>query len=174
MKIRALRADDERSAFESGVEELDRFFRRYAGQNQFRLSVGVTYVAVEEGRITGFATVAARHVLAEALPERDRKKLPQYPLPALGLVRLAVDRTSRAKGIGKQLLGFVLGLAVKMSTEVGCAGVLVDAKPGAEAFYSRYGFEAIEALEGASSTRPTPITMWIGLSAVKKALQPVH
>lgn len=174
MKIRPLRADDDRSGFESGDEALDRFFRHYAGQNQFRLSLGVTYIALEDDRIVGFVTVAARHVSAEDLPEKDRKKLPQYPLPALGLVRLAVERSYQSKGLGSRLLAFALELAVKMSTDVGCTGVLVDAKPGAIAFYSRHGFEEIEALEGESSARPPARTMWLGLSAIKKALQPVH
>jgi hypothetical protein len=75
MEIRALRRSDNPSAFQSGDEALDRFFHRYAGQNQFRHHLGMTYVAVEGDRILGFATVAARHVDIEDLPERTRKKL---------------------------------------------------------------------------------------------------
>jgi len=37
----------------------------------------VTYVAVDGGRILGFATVAPRHIGIEDLPERARKKLPR-------------------------------------------------------------------------------------------------
>src|SRR5258706_1486284 len=59
MEIRALRPSDDRSAFQSGDEALDRFFRRYAGQNQFRHYLGVTYVAIARDRILGFVTVAA-------------------------------------------------------------------------------------------------------------------
>lgn len=42
IEIRPLRPDDDRSSFLSGDVELDRFFRKYAGQNQFRLHFGVT------------------------------------------------------------------------------------------------------------------------------------
>src|SRR4030067_944082 len=111
MKIRALRPTDDRSAFQSGDEALDRFFHRYAGQNQFRHYLGVTYVAIDGGRILGFATVAPRHLEIEDLPERTRKKLPRYPVPVLGLARLAVDRSARSAGLGAQLLRFVLELA---------------------------------------------------------------
>ena len=45
MEIRALREDDQRSEFCSGNDSLDRFFREFAGQNQFRHHLGVTYVA---------------------------------------------------------------------------------------------------------------------------------
>src|SRR5437867_12509030 len=113
MEIRALRPSDDRSAFRSGDEDLDRFFHRYAGQNQFRHYIGVTYVAVEGGRILGFATVAPRHIDLENLPERTRKKLPRYPLPVLGLARLAVDQSARSMGLGSQLLRFVLELAAR-------------------------------------------------------------
>ena len=37
---------------------LDRFFARYAGQNQFRHHIGATYVALESETILGFATVS--------------------------------------------------------------------------------------------------------------------
>jgi hypothetical protein len=90
MEIRSLRASDDRSRFQSGDEALDRFFHRYAGQNQFRHHLGVTYVAADGDRILGFATVAPRHLDIEDLPDRLRKKLPRYPIPMLGLARLAV------------------------------------------------------------------------------------
>jgi hypothetical protein len=52
----------------------------------------VTYVAVDGDRILGFAILAPRHVDIEDLPERARRKLPRYPVPMLGLARLAIDR----------------------------------------------------------------------------------
>ena len=169
MEIRALRPSDYRSAFQSGDDALDGFFHRYAGQNQFRAYIGVTYVAVDEGRILGFATVAPRHLDIEDLPEQTRRKLPRYPIPVLGLARLAVDRGAQSRGIGAQLLRFVFKLAMKMADEFGCAGVVVDAKPGAVGFYTKYGFAAFETLEGQSEMRPRPATMWLSIQAIKQA-----
>jgi predicted N-acetyltransferase YhbS len=169
MEIRALRPNDDRSAFRSGDEALDRFLHRYAGQNQFRHHLGVTYVAVGGARILGYVTVAPRHLEIEDLPERTRKKLPRYPVPVLGLARLAVDETSRSMGIGGQLLRFVLDLAAKMAGEVGCAGVVVDAKPGAIDFYATYGFAPLEPVEGQSDARPQPTMMWLPVQAIVKA-----
>jgi predicted N-acetyltransferase YhbS len=169
MQIRALRPSDDRSAFRSGDEALDRFIRRYAGQNQFRHHVGVTYVAVDGDRVLGFATVAPRHVDVDDLPERLRKKLPRYPVPVLGLARLAVDESARSMGLGGQLLRFVLELAAKMAHEVGCAGVVVDAKPRAVGFYARYGFAPFEPLEGRSEARPQPTAMWLPIRAIEAA-----
>jgi GNAT superfamily N-acetyltransferase len=172
MEIRALRPDDDRSAFHSGDESLDLFFHRYAGQNQFRHHIGVTYVAVDASQVLGFVTVATRHLDIESLPERARKALPRYPIPVLGLARLAIDASVHGMGLGRQLLRFVLGLAVRLSDEVGCAGVVVDAKPGAVDFYRKYGFTAFEPVEGQSEARPHPVAMWLPIQAIKRAAQP--
>src|SRR5512133_363554 len=102
MEIRPLLPTDDRASFHSGDEALDRFFHRYAGQNQFRHHIGVTYVAVDAGRVLGFATVAPRHIEVEQIPERERRKLPLYPVPVLGLARLAVNTSARGLGVGAQ------------------------------------------------------------------------
>jgi predicted N-acetyltransferase YhbS len=174
MEIRALRPGDNRSAFHSGDQALDRFLHRYAGQNQFRHYLGLTYVAVEGDRIPGFATVAPRHVDVDVLPERMRRRLPRYPVPMLGLARLAVDRAAQSMGIGAQLLRFVLKLASRMADQAGCAGVLVDAKPGAVDFYAKYGFSPFEPLEGQSDARPQPTVMYLMMQDIKAADEPGH
>ncbi len=169
MEIRALREGDDRSGFRSADPDLDRFFARFAGQNMFRHYVGTTYVAVEGDRVHGYATVAAGHVEIEGLPAAARRGLPRYPLPVLRLARLAVDEASQGHGVGAELLRFVLRLALRMSGDVGCVGVVVDAKAGALSFYARYGFERIEALEGGSDARPEPALMFLSMTAIRRA-----
>ncbi len=170
MEIRRLQAEDDRSQFQSGHPELDRFFHQYAGQNQFKLHIGVTYVAVEGSRIAGYMTVAPGHIEIEDLPASLRKKLPAYPIPVLRLARLAVDHSARGRGFGKELLRHALRLAVHMAQDFGCPGVLADAKPGAENFYSAYGFVHMEALEGGSDARPQPVTMFLSMSVIIRAM----
>ena len=167
MEIRALREGDDRSGFRSGDPDLDRFFLRFAGQNQFRHHVGVTQVAVEDERILGFATVSPAHLEIDRLPAAARRRLPRYPVPVLRLARLAVDESARGTGLGSQLLRFVLGLALRMADEYGCGGVLVDAKPDATAFYVKYGFVELEALEGQSEARPQPTPMFLSVRAIR-------
>jgi len=104
LEIRRLLQDDDRSGFRSGNVELDRFFQRYAGQNQFRHHIGTTYVAADEGTIVGFVTVTASEITVAEVPQSRRKKLPQYPLPVLRLARLAVDERAQGRGIGSTLL----------------------------------------------------------------------
>ena len=171
MEIRALRESDDRSRFRSGDAALDAFFQKFAGQNQFRHHIGVTYVAVEADRILGFATVAPGEIEIEDLPAVRRKKLPRYPLPILRLGRLAVDDSAQGMGLGGELLRFVCGLAVRLEQEVGCVGVVVDAKPDAVAFYARYGFFALEVLEGASDARPVQTAMFLSTHEIRAALR---
>ena len=170
IEIRALREGDDRTAFRSGDADLDRFFHRFAGQNQFRHHLGVTYVAVQDRSVLGYATVAAAHVEIDDLPPATRRKLPRYPLPVLRLVRLAVDQSARGQGVGLQLLRFVLRLARQMADEYGCVGVVVDSKPEAEAFYAKYGFVAVEAVEGRSDARPVPTPMFLSMRAISDAI----
>ncbi len=168
--IRALVATDDRSTFQSGDVELDRFFASYAGQNQFKNYIGVSYVAVDDaGRIVGFATVAPASIEIERLPVALRKKLPSYPLPVLRLARLATDEAAKGQGIGSSLLKYVFLLALRMADELGCVGILVDAYPTAISFYKQFGFFELELLEGESGARPQPVAMYISLREVKAA-----
>ena len=172
MEIRALRDTDDRSAFRSTDPEIDRFFSLFAGQNQFRHHLGVSYVAVLNKRIIGFATVAAAHIEIDELPAAARRKLPHYPLPVLRLARLGVDHSVQGQGVGLQLLHFVLGLAIGMARTYGCTGVIVDAKSAAVAFYSKYGFIPVDVVEGGSDARPASTPMFLSLNAITEALGP--
>jgi GNAT superfamily N-acetyltransferase len=169
MEIRALREGDDRSQFRSGDPDLDRFLHRFAGQNQFKHYLGVTYVAVEEGRILGYATVAPGHIEIEDLPAAARKRLPRYPLPVLRLARLAVDQAARGQGLGRRVLRFVLELALQMGRDYGCIGVAVDAKPDAVEFYRQFGFISVDVVEGQSDARPAPIPMFLAIRAIQEA-----
>lgn len=172
IEIRPLRETDDRSAFRSGDLDLDRFFVKYAGQNQFRHHTGTTYVAAELDRILGYATVAPGNVEGDALPLSTRRALPRYPLPILRLARLAVDVKAQGRGVGSALLRHVLLLALRMSDEYGCVGVVVDAKPGAIEFYARVGFTALAVSEGEMELRPKPTPMFLPLSLIAAAVAP--
>jgi len=164
--IRPLEPADERGRFRSGNDDLDRFFHRFAGQNQFRHHIGVTYVAVETDQIVGFVTVNPGEILVDDLPSASRRRLPRYPLPVLRIARLAVDRSAQSRGIGHALLRFALSLARRTAEQVGCVGVVVDAKPSAGTFYRRFGFEELGVIEGSLLDRPAPVALFLPLSAI--------
>lgn len=166
VSVRKLRPEDDRNAFDSGDPDLDRFFKRFAGQNQFKHYIGTTYIADDDGQIVGFATVSAAQIEIRELPAAKQGRLPRYPLPVLRLARLAVDRKAQGRGIGLTLLKAVFLLAKAMAADFGCIGVVVDAKPQAVAFYERYGFMALEVVQGQLEDRPEPVAMFLEIGAI--------
>ena len=165
--VRRLVPEDDRSEFRSGNADLDRFFVRYAGQNQFRHHIGTTYAAVDDASaISGYATVVASEISPGAIQAPSRKRLPRYPVPVLRLARLAVDERAKGQGVGRLLLQAVLALAAKMAADFGCIGVVVDAKPEAVAFYEKLGFVPLEVIAGELGDRPQPLPMFLELGQI--------
>jgi GNAT superfamily N-acetyltransferase len=171
VEIRPLRQEDDRRSFSCGQPDLDRFFEHYAGQNQFKLRLAVTYVAVVNEGVIGFATVAAGGIERASVPgDRLRRRLPAYPLPDLRLARLAVATGAQRLGIGRALLQHVLRLAVEQRDRLGCVGVVADAKPDAASFYASVGFVPLTGVrEGALHGEQTP--MFLSIGSIASALE---
>ena len=146
--------------------DLDRFFSRYAGQNQFRLHVGTTYVASSAGSVVGYVTIAPGAIVIDHLPRRERQRLPAYPLPILRLARLAVAATHQGHCICTRLVRFSLELAREMAERFGCVGVVVDAQPEAMGFYARLGFFELAVEAGALLSRPEPRPMFLPIGSI--------
>lgn len=170
LEIRLLRREDDRGGFACGEPALDRFFQHYAGQNQFKLHLSVTWVAVRDMDILGYATVAGGSLERRTVPDSKlRKRLPDYSLPVLRLARLGVDRRAQGLGIGGALVRHVLRLALAQRDHVGCVGVVTDAKPDAVAFYSGLGFSHLEGVrEGTLHGDPAP--RFLGIATIAAAV----
>lgn len=167
--VHQLRESDDRSKFRSGHVDLDLFFSRYAGQNQFKLNIGTTHIAVDDsGAIVGFVTVASCSIEVVNVPKKLAKRLPSYPIPALRLARMAVAEALQRAGVGALLMKTVFFLAHQQARSTGCAFVVVDAKPGAETYYLRWGFEALSIEAGELASKPTPTAMFLELGAIPK------
>ena len=165
-QIRPLQKSDNRKEFKSGQTDLDHFFWRYAGQNQFRHHIGVSYIATDENTIFGYITLAAGNLEVEKLLKSQSLPL-NYPLPILRIGRLAVDYHYQEKGIGKQLLGYAFLTAIQLRDTAGCVGVVVDAKTPAVEYYKKLGFQLIDdPLEGEIRGNPPPQPMFIPIKSI--------
>lgn len=172
--MRQLRESDDRTSFRSGHVDLDLFFTRYAGQNQYKLHIGSTYIAVDDASaIVGFVTVASCSIEAGGIPKQLVKRLPSYPIPALRLGRMAVAEGVQRSGVGALLMKAVFLLAHDQARKTGCAFVVVDAKPGAETYYERWGFHAMAVTAGELESKPTPRPMVLPLGAIPKTDEPL-
>lgn len=159
IEVRILRKSDDRASFRCGDADLDRYFAKYAGQNQFRHHLGVTYVAATSDQIVGYLTVAP-------VGAARGKSRAGYPVPVLRVARMAVAKDLQGQGIGGKLLLQAFRLAHAMSREYGCAGVVVDAKPAAKTFYARFGFEELEVERGALPVGGGIGAMFLSLGAI--------
>ena len=169
IRIRRLEPEDDRSGFTSGHIELDRFFRRYTGQSQFRHHIGTTYAAASGDRVVGFATVSSGELAAETASKTLRRRLPAYPLPILRLARLAVDQRAQGHGIGRLLLRAMFELALEMRDRAGCIGVVVDARDDAVGFYTSLGFTPMPLVGGSLGDRPEPVTLFLAIGEIAAA-----
>jgi GNAT superfamily N-acetyltransferase len=164
-----LEPKDDRSRFASGNVDLDRFFARFAGQNQFRHHIGTTYVALAtSGDIVGFVTVSAAELTTAHLPEKSARRLPAYPLPVLRLARLAVDQRAQGEGVASDLMRAVFSIAHTMATTIGCIGVVVDAKADAVAYSEQFGFASLDVVAGQLGDRPEPLPMFLEIGAIPR------
>lgn len=109
-RVVVLESGHDRTAFDSGSDALDHYFRQQVSQD-IRRRVTACFVALTpEARIAGFYTLASASLLLADLPAPLRKKLPRYlTVPAVRMGRLAVDRTYRSQGLGSALLADALG-----------------------------------------------------------------
>ncbi len=133
----------DRKSFCCGIDSLDSYFHKQAGQDS-RKRIAVTYVLHDqnENKVAGYYTLSATAIELMALPKTIRKKLPSYPgLPATLIGRLAVDETYKKRGLGELILIDAMQRAYQTSTAVASFAVVVDAINGsAETFYKKYGF----------------------------------
>ena len=155
--------------FDCGDQPLNHYLQRYAWTNQEKSSIGVSYVAVDEGAprtVLGYFTLAMASVPRDTFPKKYVRGLPPYDLPLILLARLAVDRRFSGRGLGHALISEALRIGMRVSDEVGCRCIIADAYRDRVSWYERYGFVAIE---GAAESGPQ--RMFLDVRTVRAALR---
>ncbi len=163
METRALRPTDRRESFGSGQPDIDEFFRQYAGQNQFRHHIGVTYVMHVGRRIHAYVTLTAGELEPSELTAATPSRRPAYRAPVLRLARLGVDATAQGRGLGTEMLHTVADIAAEMRARVGCVGIVVDAKPESAPFYEVRGFRRLPVTSRMAGAGVPPLRLFSDL-----------
>lgn len=167
--IRRLEEFDQVEAFDCGDDPLNNYLKRHAWANQQKSSIGVTYVAIDEGAprtVLGYFTLATASVPRDAFPRKYVRGLPPYDLPLILLARLAVDRRFSGKGLGHALISEAFKIALRVADDVGCRCIITDAYRERTDWYARYGFVP---LEGAAETGPQ--RMFLDIRTLRLALK---
>jgi GNAT superfamily N-acetyltransferase len=166
LKIEPLGSGHDRTGFDCGVPELNRYLRETARQHIAK-GIAKTFVLVEDTDgtlkpVLGFFTMSLCQVLASDIPPKWAKRLPRQ-IPAMRLGRLAVARARQRKGLGKVLLVEAIYKVAAVASAAGGIGLFVDAKDQAAAdFYSHFGFEP---------TPTEPLTLFMPMDTVRRFAQ---
>jgi len=141
VSIEPLGKKHNRAAFSCGVDALDGYLKRRAGQDQ-RRALARAFVAVDSdtGAIIGYYTLSSLAVQVGELPTEKKKFIPYPEVPSVLIGRIAVDKRFQGKGFGAALLIDALKRIVEITDTVGVHAVIVDAKEGAASFYRKFGF----------------------------------
>ena len=93
--------------------------------------------------LLGFFTLSICQVLAEDVPSKWARKLPDN-IPAIRLGRLAVAGSQQGAGLGKALLVEAISKTAQVSELIAGIGLFVDAKDAqAASFYAKFGFQEV-------------------------------
>lgn len=137
-----------RQRFRSGRAELDNWFWHHAGQADRRQGSARVWVLcddeVEQGRrpLGYYALVAHSVVVGDSPADAARGQPPGYPVGAVLLARLAVDREVQGRGLGGRLLADAVRRVGMADEHVAVPVLVVEAlDEQAACFYERFGFQ---------------------------------
>ena len=99
--IRRLQEDDVVEDFDCKDEVLNNYLKKHAWTNQQKISIGVTYVLVDEsapGIVLGYFTLATSAAPRDSFPTKHVRGLPRYDLPLILLAASLSITVSQEKG----------------------------------------------------------------------------
>lgn len=158
LRLALLDATHDRTEFNCGSIQLDRYLREQVTQD-VRRRVTTCFVALtDDQRIAGYYTLASSSVPLRELPIETAKRLPRYPSgPTVRLGRLAVDQTFKGQGLGGALLADAIDRAAR--AEIAAHALIVNAQDeDALASYRHHGFITLP---------DSPLTLFLPLSTVR-------
>ena len=141
MKIEILQKRHDKTAFDCGQADLNRFIKQFALQHH-KTGTSKTYVALDDqNAVIGFYCLSSQSVDFESIDSHLTRKLPRYPIPGIVIGRFAVSQNVQGQGIGKKLLAHALQQIRITSQLIGITFVVIHAKDEKAAnFYKSFNF----------------------------------
>ena len=136
---RLLVEDDAVDGFESRSTEQNGWLSHHARQSGAAGSTRVFVVTrPHDAEVVGYYAWRMAQISIRDAPSRVAKGSGRYPQPVALLARLAVDIRHEGKGLGAAMLADAISRLVTLDPEIGCRGLLIDAKNHeARSFYLR-------------------------------------
>ncbi len=130
--------------FESANADLNDFLKNDALTDQEEM-VSKTFLCCWNKSIVGYISMVTDTLEVKVVDEEDGiKGYPYHKYPCVRIARLAVDKTFERRGIGRFLMLSAIGMALDVSSKIGCRYITVDSKPESVGFYEKHGFKLIE------------------------------
>ncbi len=124
-------------------------------KQQIKKNTSVAYVLTDPAandRFIGFFSLVMSCIDNAALAP-FASSLPRQ-VPCVRLVMLGVDKAYKGKNLGLRLLKHALVKTKESARTLDCRGLYLDADQGAVAFYTKYGFIALEKPADAGGSTP--------------------
>ncbi|WNM23526.1 GNAT family N-acetyltransferase [Demequina capsici] len=132
-----------RQGFDCGNESLNSWFHTQAGQQE-RANTARTHLGLStfDSCIASYFSLVTYRLEVDELQRSRDFAGKKYPMSAMLLARLAVDKRYQGQRIGSLTLGHALRLLAEASKQIGFEIVVVHAiDASAAAFYQKHGFE---------------------------------
>lgn len=144
LQVEPLGPHHDREGFSCGIDSLDRYLRRQAGEDMRRRSAGVFVLAerANPGVVLGYYTLSQANIAQGDIPAAARKHVPRYPLVAATLIgQLAVSQARQGERLGAILIADAVERVWATAATAGSSILVVDAiNDRAAAFYEGNGF----------------------------------
>ena len=116
INIEAINKSYNLKLFNCGIEDLNIYLSRFAYVNN-KKHISKTFIAfnsTNREKVLGYYSVSMAQIVFNDLPDKLKKGIPKYPVPAMRIGKLAVDICVQNKGLGAILLKDALLRAVNI------------------------------------------------------------
>lgn len=128
------------------------YIKKWALTNHIS-NISKTTVVVDPSNrenVIAFYTLNAAQIEFETLSDTEKSKLPAYPIPAIRICQIAVDRGHIRKGLGTKMILHIFNQVINILPVIGVYLIILDVeKDNQEAisFYEGLGFKLLPDMD---------------------------
>ena len=163
LKIEPFKETSPVRSFDCGNPALNEFLNTEEVSKYQKESVGRTYLVYYEGSLVAYFTISTDAIRLEYL--KNVKSFSRFSemrldaMPGVKLGRLAVSRDWQGRGIGRMLIVYIAGMALR--GYFACRLLIVQSKPESTQFYRKCGFHSV--VQTARERKRIKHTMYLDL-----------
>lgn len=137
--------NQEIKTFTCGNKDLDEFLTTTEVEYYEKQNLGKTYLGYYNHELVAYFTISMSSLAREYETKLSKTGFIWKPeeIPALKIGRLAVAEEHQNKGFGRIIMKYIVGKAVSVGAGMGCRLLVVQAKPEAKDFYTKFGFDYV-------------------------------